>query len=178
MYSWYPQDFGGCSVFGYMLQSIHEWALQAQSMGYDFNPTAVKRKANVQWMYQALHSSHQRLPQVMLVNLEDHNNIHDIICLDFAHPCGLYCKTTTLCNGKILLSTLTVQRQCICQVTIRMVRPTQANATTSCSRSWSCQQAVACSNHCLPWWFCHWQQGSHWGMSCFIYHIVVLGKGA
>ena len=52
-------------------------------MGFDFNPTAVTRKANVQWMYQALHNSHQRLPQVMLVNLEDHNNIQEVICFDF-----------------------------------------------------------------------------------------------
>ena len=68
----------------YKLQSILEWAYNAQSMGFDFNPTTVKRKANVQWMYQALHNLHQRLPQVMLVNLEDHNNIQDVICFDFA----------------------------------------------------------------------------------------------
>ncbi len=53
-------------------------------MGFDFNPTAVTRKANVQWMYQALYNLHQRLPQVMLVNLEDHNNIQDVIGFDFA----------------------------------------------------------------------------------------------
>jgi hypothetical protein len=31
-----------------------------------------------------LHTSHLRLPQVMLINLEDHNNIQDAICFDFA----------------------------------------------------------------------------------------------
>jgi hypothetical protein len=58
-----------------MLQSILEWAFNTQSRGFDFNPTAVTRKTNEQWMYQALHNLHQHQPQVMLVNLEDHNNI-------------------------------------------------------------------------------------------------------
>jgi hypothetical protein len=53
-------------------------------MGFDFNPTAVARKVNVQWMYQALRNLHQRLPQVTLVNVEDHNKIWDVICFDFA----------------------------------------------------------------------------------------------
>ena len=35
-------------------------------------------------MYQALHNMHQHLPQVMLVDLEDHNNIRDVIRFDFA----------------------------------------------------------------------------------------------
>jgi hypothetical protein len=69
----------------YRLQSILEWAFNAaQSMGFDFNPTEIKRRTNVQWMYQALRNLHQRLSQVMLVNLEDHNNIQDVICFDFA----------------------------------------------------------------------------------------------
>ncbi len=71
-----------------------------------------------------------------------------------------------------------------------MVRPTLVNAAASYSRGWSRQEssclfqslftlmalpltarvkkAVACSNHCFPWWYCHWQQGSHWSLSCFI----------
>jgi hypothetical protein len=34
-------------------------------------------------MYQALEQSHQRLPQVISINLEDHDAIQDIVCFDF-----------------------------------------------------------------------------------------------
>jgi hypothetical protein len=61
-----------------------------------FNPTAVTRKANVRWMYQAWHNLHQRLPQVMLVNPEDHNNIQDVICFDFAKSLWLLLQDNNL----------------------------------------------------------------------------------
>jgi hypothetical protein len=38
----------------YMLQSILEWAYNAKVNGFDFNPKAATRKANIAWMYQAL----------------------------------------------------------------------------------------------------------------------------
>ena len=66
-----------------MLQSVLEWAYNAQSMGFDFNPRAVTRPANVKWMNKALHTSHQRLPFKMAVNLEDHDKPQDIVCFDF-----------------------------------------------------------------------------------------------
>jgi hypothetical protein len=68
----------------YMLQSILQWAYDAKLMGFNFNPRAVTRKANVQWMYRALQHSHQCLPQVISVHLEDHDDIQDIVCFDFA----------------------------------------------------------------------------------------------
>ena len=49
----------------YMLQSILEWAYNAKVDGFDFNPKATTRKANIAWMYQALEKSHQLLPQVV-----------------------------------------------------------------------------------------------------------------
>ena len=68
----------------YMLQSILQWAYDAKLIGFDFNPRATTRKANVKWMYQALKNSHQRLPQVISVNLEDHDDLQDVVCFDFA----------------------------------------------------------------------------------------------
>jgi hypothetical protein len=79
----------------YMLQSVLEWAYNAQSMGFDFNPRAVTRQANVKWMYKALHNSHQRLPFVMVANLEDHDKGQDVVCFDFTVSCCRYCKMTT-----------------------------------------------------------------------------------
>ena len=82
----------------YMLQSILQWAYNSKSMGFDFNPRAATRKANVQWMYKALQHSHQHLPQVISLNLEDHDNIQDIVCFDFAPALlSFYCKMTFLC---------------------------------------------------------------------------------
>jgi hypothetical protein len=68
----------------YMLQSILQWAYNAKMVGFDFNPRATTRKANVQWMYKALRNSHQRLPQVMSLHLEDHDDAQDVVCFDFA----------------------------------------------------------------------------------------------
>ncbi len=52
-------------------------------MGFDFNPKATSRKASTQWMYQALEQSHQQLPHVISINLEDHDAVQDIVCFDF-----------------------------------------------------------------------------------------------
>ena len=90
----------------YIMQSILEWAFNAQSMGFDFNPTSVARKANVQWMYQALHNLHQRLLQVMLVNLEDYNNIQDAICFDFATSLLLFLQDDNLMQPENLVVNL------------------------------------------------------------------------
>jgi hypothetical protein len=67
----------------YMLQKVLEWAYNAKLEGFDFNPRATTRKANIQWMYKALKHSHRGLPKVLAVNLEDHNTAQDIICFDF-----------------------------------------------------------------------------------------------
>ena len=68
----------------YMLQSILQWAYNAKLMGFDFNPRATTRKANVQWMYHTLRNSHQSLPQVISLNLEDHDMAQNVVCFDFA----------------------------------------------------------------------------------------------
>jgi hypothetical protein len=67
----------------YMLQKVLQWAYNAKLEGFDFNPRAATRKANVQWMYKALEHSHRCLPQTLSVNLEDHDKAQDIICFDF-----------------------------------------------------------------------------------------------
>jgi hypothetical protein len=55
-----------------MLQSILQWASNAKLEGFDFNPKATTRKANIKWMYKALKHSHGRLSKVLSVNLEHH----------------------------------------------------------------------------------------------------------
>ena len=61
-----------------------EWAYNAKLEGFDFNPKATARKANIKWMYKALKHSHERLPnKVLPVNLEHHIKAQDIICFDF-----------------------------------------------------------------------------------------------
>jgi hypothetical protein len=67
----------------YMLQKVLKWAYNAKSEGFDFNPRATTRKANIQWMYKALKHSHRGLPKVLQVDLEDHEMAQDIICFDF-----------------------------------------------------------------------------------------------
>ena len=52
----------------YMLQKVLEWAYNAKLEGFDFNPRATTRKANIQWMYKALEHSHQVLPKVLQVS--------------------------------------------------------------------------------------------------------------
>ena len=48
-----------------MLQKVMEWAYNAKCEGFDFNPRATSRKANIQWMYKALKDSHRVLPKVL-----------------------------------------------------------------------------------------------------------------
>ncbi|KAI2513145.1 hypothetical protein MHU86_1183 [Fragilaria crotonensis] len=67
----------------YMLQSILEWAYNAKVDGFDFNPKATTRKANIAWMYQALEKSHQLLLQVVSTVLEDHDDVANTVCFDF-----------------------------------------------------------------------------------------------
>jgi hypothetical protein len=67
----------------YMLQSILEWAYNAKVNGFAFNPKATTRKANIAWMYQALEKSHQLLPHVVSTELEDHNDVAHVVCIDF-----------------------------------------------------------------------------------------------
>ncbi|KAI2491812.1 hypothetical protein MHU86_22751 [Fragilaria crotonensis] len=67
----------------YMLQKVLQWAYNAKLEGFDFNPKATTRKANIQWMYKALEHSHRGLPKVLTANLEDHDKAQDIICFDF-----------------------------------------------------------------------------------------------
>jgi hypothetical protein len=66
-----------------MLQSILEWAYNAKVNGFDFNPKAQTRKANIAWMYQALEKSHQLLPHVMSTELKDHNDVAHVVRFDF-----------------------------------------------------------------------------------------------
>lgn len=68
----------------YMLQKVLQWAYNAKLDGFDFNPRATTRKANVQWMYKALEHSQDRLPHIVPVSLEDHDSISDVVCFDFA----------------------------------------------------------------------------------------------
>lgn len=67
----------------YMLQSVLLWAYNSKLMGFDFNPKATTRKAHVQWMYKTLRNSHKRLPQVISLALEDHDEVQDVVCFDF-----------------------------------------------------------------------------------------------
>ena len=43
----------------YMLQKVLQWAYIAKLDGFNFNPKATTRKANIGWMYQCLEQSHQ-----------------------------------------------------------------------------------------------------------------------
>ena len=68
----------------YMLQKVLMWAYNAKLIGFDFNPKATSRKANIRWMYQALRHSQQHLPQVISIVLQDHSKPQEIACFDFA----------------------------------------------------------------------------------------------
>ena len=67
----------------YMLQKILQWAYIAKLDGFDFNPKATTRKANIGWMYRCLEQAHQRLPHVISTTLEDQEAAQDIVCFDF-----------------------------------------------------------------------------------------------
>jgi hypothetical protein len=68
----------------YMLQKELQWAYSAKFEGFDFNPRAMTSKANVQWIYKALEHSQDQLPHIVPVSLEDHDNISNVVCFDFA----------------------------------------------------------------------------------------------
>jgi hypothetical protein len=68
----------------YMLQKVLMWAYNAKLVGFDFNPKATSRKANIRWMYQALRHLQQHLPQVISIVLEYHSKPEEIACFDFA----------------------------------------------------------------------------------------------
>ena len=68
----------------YMLQKVLMWAYNSKLSGFDFNPKATSRKANIRWMYHALRHSQQNLPQVISIVLEDHDKPQGIACFDFA----------------------------------------------------------------------------------------------
>jgi hypothetical protein len=72
----------------YMLQKVLEWAHNAKLDGFDFNPRATTRKANIQWMYKALKHLHRGLPKVFQVNLDDHEKalcLHCCRCCKMSH---------------------------------------------------------------------------------------------
>jgi hypothetical protein len=52
----------------YMLQKVLEWAYTAKLEGFNFNPQATTRKANIQWMSKALEHSHRVLPKALLAS--------------------------------------------------------------------------------------------------------------
>ena len=66
-----------------MLQKVLQWAYIKKLDGFDFNPKATTRKANIDWMYQCLEQLHQQLPQVILTTLKDQEKAQDIVCFDF-----------------------------------------------------------------------------------------------
>jgi hypothetical protein len=67
-----------------MLQKVLQWAYNAKLEGFDFNPRATTHKANVQWMYKALEHSQDQLPHYVLFSLEDHDDVSNVVCFDFA----------------------------------------------------------------------------------------------
>ncbi|KAI2491050.1 hypothetical protein MHU86_23530 [Fragilaria crotonensis] len=86
----------------YMLQKILQWAYIAKLDGFDFNPKATTRKANIGWMYRCLEQSHQRLPHVISTTLEDQEAAQDIVCFDFGVSLCRCCKMMNLCCRKTL----------------------------------------------------------------------------
>ena len=86
-----------------MLQSILEWAYNSKMDGFDFNPKATTRKANIAWMYQALEKSHQLLPQVVSTPLEDHDDVANIVCFDFTIALLSLLQNDTLMSSENLV---------------------------------------------------------------------------
>ena len=67
----------------YALEKILHWAHHAQQQQFSFTPRAYTREANIQWMYKLLRNSHQRLPFLQVVELEDHTIPQQVVCFDF-----------------------------------------------------------------------------------------------
>jgi len=70
----------------YLLERVLHWANKAHCDGFDFAPRAYTREANIQWMYKTLANSHNALPQLLRISLEDNGFVtsQDIVCFDFA----------------------------------------------------------------------------------------------
>ena len=99
-YRTYTTEQGLCQHFwqnesckNYMLSGNHTLTSSSQDpynanlMGFDFSPRATTRKVNVNWMYNALCHSHQSLPQVIRVELEDHDNVQYVVSLSIIATC-------------------------------------------------------------------------------------------
>ena len=67
----------------YALEKVLQWAHNAQQQQFSFTPRAYTREANVQWMYKLLRNSHQHLPFIQMVDLEDHTSPQKVVCFDF-----------------------------------------------------------------------------------------------
>ena len=77
----------GCQSPDYLLERVLHWANEAHRNGFDFAPKAYTREANIQWMYKNLANSHNALPQVIRIDLDDKGQMsssQDIVCFDFA----------------------------------------------------------------------------------------------
>lgn len=67
----------------YALEKILHWANNAQQQQFSFKPRAYTREANIQWMYKLLRNSHQHLPFIQRIKLEDHTAPQEVVCFDF-----------------------------------------------------------------------------------------------
>ncbi len=67
----------------YALEKILHWANNAKQQQFSFTPRAYTREANIQWMYKLLRNSHQHLPYIQMVELEDHTSPQQVVCFDF-----------------------------------------------------------------------------------------------
>ena len=76
----------GCQSPDYLLERVLHWANEAHRNGFDFAPKAYTREANIQWMYKTLANSHNALPQLIRIDLDDNgiSSSQDIVCFDFA----------------------------------------------------------------------------------------------
>ena len=76
-----------CQSPDYLLERVLHWANAAHRNGFDFAPKAYTREANIQWMYKTLANSHNALPQLIRIDLDDKgqtSSSQDIVCFDFA----------------------------------------------------------------------------------------------
>lgn len=76
-------DSMGCPDHAF--PSIMQWALDSKEAGFDFDPPAKTRNANLKWMYDALHNSHQMLPSLKTIKLPVPTALTDsldVICYD------------------------------------------------------------------------------------------------
>jgi hypothetical protein len=67
-------------------QCIMDWAHNCFEAGFDFNPKSKTHLGNLKWMYDSLHNTKQRLPNVVSIQLPDplpDTKSMGIICYDF-----------------------------------------------------------------------------------------------